>query len=163
MASQQLVPAVINALINGGIAWGMHRGTASLPLWGDGGYATDLLATGVLLPGITWLIMHPLLHRQAAAGKAPSTDGVPPPWLAARLPATLWAGSAAIGLAGLAVGAAACALAQGLGAPSFAGTTYALVKGLYGGLLPVLLQPAMVFAILREAPSAVAGAAPTRS
>ena len=148
--SQQLIPALINALINGWIAWAMHSDEAAVPLWGHGGYATDLIATGVLLPGITWLILWPLLRRQAATGKAPTTDGVPSPWLSRLFPGTLWGGAAMAGALGGAVGVLAVAVLHVGGAPAMPGRGYALFKGLYGGLLPVLLQPSMVWAILHR-------------
>lgn len=151
IVSQQVAPAIINALINGWIAWGMHREPSAVELWGDGGYATDLIATGVLLPGITWLIVHPMLRKQAAAGKAPVTDGVPVPRLAPFLPAGFWSGAAVIGAVGGGIGLLMSGLMHLLGAPSFSGGEYAWFKGLYGGLLPVLLQPSMVFAILGRA------------
>jgi hypothetical protein len=43
-----------------------------------------------------------------------------------------------------------------LGAPSMPGTGYAVFKAAYAGLLTVLLQPAMVFGILRGTPAAAA-------
>ncbi|MBL0089944.1 MAG: hypothetical protein IPP44_25970 [Ideonella sp.] len=151
IATQQLVPALVNAALNGWIAWAMHREAVGLALWGGSGYASDLLVTGALLPGITWLILRPLLRHQALAGKAPVTRGVPVPWLSHLMPATLWAGLAVIALLGTGIGLMCCVAAQLAGAPAIAGTDYAWVKGLYGGLLPWLLQPAMVFAALRGA------------
>lgn len=149
MVSQQLAPAIINALINGGIAWAMHRGKDAVALWGPGGYWTDLMATGILLPGLTWMILHPLTRWQARQGKAPATAGVPTPPLAGWIPAGFWGGSAITGALGGAIGALAIGVMHALGAPSMSGGTYAVFKGLYGGMFPVLLQPAMVFAILR--------------
>lgn len=149
VVSQQVVPFVINAVLNGWIAWAMHRGEDAVPLWGTHGYAGDLVATGILLPGITWLILRPLLLKQAAVGKAPARDGVPEPWLSRHLPGTHWRGAAVIGLAGGAIGLLASGLAHALGLLSMPPAAYALCKGLYGGMLSVLLQPAMVFAILR--------------
>lgn len=160
IVSQQLTPALINALINGGIAWAMHKDKAALALWGAGGYWSDLLATGILLPGLTWMILHPLTRWQARQGKAPATGGVPRPLLASRLPSGLWTGAAATGGLGGAIGLLAIGLMQVLGAPSMGGGTYAVFKGIYGGLFPVLLQPAMVFAILRPAAAGAAAPAP---
>ncbi len=151
VVSQQLVPALINAAINGWIAWEMHEDAAAVHLWGEHGYATDLVATGILLPGITWLILRPLLLKQAAAGKAPATDGVPRPWASALLPGSLWGGAAAVGVLGGVIGLVAAGIMHLLGAPAMPGGTYAVFKGLYGGLLPVLLQPSMVWAILGQA------------
>lgn len=151
IVSQQLVPGLINALINGWIAWKMHQDAAAVHLWGEHGYATDLVATGVLLPGITWLILWPLLFKQAAAGKAPATDGLPRPWASGLLPGALWRGAVAAGILGGLIGLLVVGVMHWLGAPSMPGTTYAVFKGLYGGLLPVLLQPSMVWAILARA------------
>ena len=149
--SQQVVPAIINALINGGIAWAMHRGKDAVALWGEAGYWTDLVATGVLLPGLTWMILHPLLRWQQRQGKAPATAGVPAPRLQRGLPAGFWSGAAVCALLGGAIGLLATGVLHGLGAPSMSGGAYAVFTGLYGGMFPVLLQPAMVFAIRRGA------------
>jgi hypothetical protein len=137
----------------------MHGDKASLPLWGDDSYAVDLIATGVLLPGITWLILRPLLLKQAAKGKAPSTDGVPQPLGSRVMPSTLWGGAAVIGLVGGLIGLATAGMLQVLGAPDVPGTAYAAWKAVYCGLFPVLLQPAMVFAILRPVTQVPARAA----
>lgn len=151
VVSQQLVPFVINAVLNGWIAWAMHHEEPALPLWGEHGYAMDLVATGVLLPGITWLILWPLLRKQAAAGKAPALEGVPQPWCSGHMPGSLWSGAATIGILGGLVGLAVAVMLHLLGAPAMPGPGYAVFKGLYGGILPVLLQPSMVFAILDRA------------
>ncbi|WP_050460994.1 hypothetical protein [Herbaspirillum autotrophicum] len=55
--TQQLLPG----LINGAIAWAIHAGDSVIGLWDRGAYANDLLATGFLLPAITWFILRPLL------------------------------------------------------------------------------------------------------
>jgi len=151
IVSQQLIPFVINAVLNGWIAWAIHKNDTALPLWGSNGYATDLIATGLLLPSITWLILWPLLFKQAAAGRAPATDGIPQPWGIRLMPSALWRGAVVIGLIGGFFGLVVAVIMQALGAPAMTGQNYAIFKGVYGGLFPVLLQPAMVFAILRQA------------
>lgn len=151
--SQQVVPAAINAVLNGWIAWAMHHDEVALPLWGHDGYAGDLVATGILLPGITWLILRPLLLKQAAAGKAPALQGIAPPWASRFLPDTLWRGAAVIGLIGGLVGLLVAVVVHALGAPAIPGEAYGFWKGLYGGLLPVLLQPSMTYAVLRRSAS----------
>ncbi|MDB5870358.1 MAG: hypothetical protein JWP96_2690 [Polaromonas sp.] len=147
--TQQVMPGLTNGLINGGIAWAIHRGETSLGLWERGGYAGDLLATGFFLPAITWLILQPLLRRQARAGKAPVLAGLPVPWLTRWMMPSLWAGGLTAGLIGMGLlGGGAVLAMQGLGAPEFSGNGYAVFKGVYGAWLAVILQPAMVFAIL---------------
>ena len=150
IVSQQVVPALINGLINGAIAWAMHRHTLELGLWDRGAYAIDLLATGFLLPAISWLIILPLLQRQAAAGKAPMLAGVPRPRLLHWMPSTRWGGTAMIGLMGmLLVGGGVVLALQLAGSPDFSGSGYAVFKTAFGALVTVVLQPVMVFAALR--------------
>ena len=154
--SQQLTPGLINALINGLIAWSMHRNTAVLGLWTEGGYATDLIATGLLLPAISWLILKSLLGRQVRQGKAPQLDALPPPKLLPFMPNGLWRGAFVIGLMGMIlVGLSSVLLLQVLGSPEIVGGDYALFKGLFALLLTVVLQPTMVFAAVKHAKSQV--------
>ncbi len=149
--TQQLLPGLINGLLNGGIAWAAHRGESAIGLWDRGAYASDLLATGLLLPGISWFILRPLLRRQAQVGKAPVLDGLAAPWLARWMSPSLWGGGLAIGLMGFALLGGGSVLAmQALGAPEFDGNGYAWFKGAYGALVTVILQPVMVFAALRR-------------
>lgn len=151
IVAQQLTTGLINGLINGGIAWALHRGDTAIGLWDRGAYAHDLLATGFLLPTITWLILRPLLRRQARAGKAPRLDGLPTPWLARWMMPSLWGGALAIGLIGMGLlGGSAVLAMQLVGAPEFSGDGYAVFKGAYGALLAAALQPAMVFAALGQ-------------
>lgn len=150
--SQQLIPGLINALINGIIARSMHSPDTRLGLWDQGAYAHDLLATGFLLPAITWWILRPLLRSQETKGKAPDLHGVRIPWLSRWMPNTVWGGALAIGLMGmLLVGGGSALALQLLGAPYFGGTDYAWVKGGFALLLSLCLQPTMVFAALRTA------------
>lgn len=155
--TQQVLPGLINGLLNGGIAWAQHRDAATLGLWDQGAYATDLLATGFLLPAISWLIVRSLLRHQATSGKAPVLSGLSKPWLLRWMRPSLWGGTAAIGLMGMVlVGGGAVLALQLLGSPGFVGTDYALFKGAYGALLTLVLQPVMVFAALapHQAPMA---------
>lgn len=148
--TQQIVPGLINGLINGGIAWAIYHTSALVGLWDHGAYGTDLLATGFLMPAITWPILRSILSRQVAKGKAPIIDGMPTPWLARFMPNTLWGGVVVIGLIGMLIfGGAIVAVMQVL-APSFDGNSYAVLKGLYAMALTIALQPVMVFAVLDQ-------------
>lgn len=148
IVNQQLVPSLINGLINGAIAWAIYHASAHVGLWDDGAYAHDLLATGLLLPAISWPILRSILSHQIATGKMPVLDGVPTPWLARFMPRTLWGGGAVIALAGLFFGAASVAAMQLSGAPAFDGNGYALLKSVYAAALTFALQPVMIFAAL---------------
>jgi len=150
--SQQLTPGLINGLINGLIAWSMHRHTAALGLWTQGAYAIDLMATGFLLPAISWLILRPLLGRQFRQGTAPQLEALPPPKLLKFMPRGLWLGTLVIGLMGMTlVGCVCVVLLQWLGSPDIVGSDYAWFKGLFGLLLTLILQPTMVYAAIDHA------------
>lgn len=74
--SQQIDRGLINASINGVIASATHRGAAAVALRHDGSHATDRVATGLVLPGSTWLIVDALWRGRSRRGKAPALDGV---------------------------------------------------------------------------------------
>ena len=157
--SQQLIPGLINGLINGAIAGSMHGAESRLGLWDQGAYAHDLLATGLLLPAITWWILRPLLRSQSAKGKAPDLQGVPNPRLLRWMHAGVWSGALAIGLMGmLLVGGGSTLVLHLLGAPDFSGTDYVYLKGGFALLLTFCLQPTMVFAALRTSAQATQAA-----
>ena len=158
--SQQLTPGLINGVINGAIAWSMHRQTPVIGLWEEGGYATDLIATGFLLPAITWFIVKPLLARQVGQGKALHLGDLPTPKLLPYMPTGTGSGALAIGLMGmLLVGGACVLLLQLLGSPDILGADYALFKGLFALLLTIVLQPTMVFAAVNDAQTKAQGQA----
>jgi hypothetical protein len=71
---ESVFAGLINVVINGGFVWLLMRSEAAIPLWGDPCIGTDLLATGFLLPFITWLIVSPLVRRQVKAGKLPALE-----------------------------------------------------------------------------------------
>jgi hypothetical protein len=61
--------AVVNLLINAGIAALLFRGHAIVPLWGQQSIAGDTIGTTFLLPLLTCLIVTPLARRQVRAGR----------------------------------------------------------------------------------------------
>jgi hypothetical protein len=82
IVEQGVGAAIFNLLFNAFIAWALFRRLDVVPLWGDRSVAGDTIATGVLLPLLTCLIVTRLVRRHVAAG------GVPP--LADRPPAVAW-------------------------------------------------------------------------
>jgi hypothetical protein len=68
---QGVVPGVVNFLIVGGIAWAMFGSQSELPMFGTTSVASELLATGYLLPLITCLINGPIVRSQVKSGKLP--------------------------------------------------------------------------------------------
>jgi hypothetical protein len=145
----RVLPGAINGSINGVLAWMVHGSATSIGLWTEGAYAKDLVVTGFLLPSISWLIVRPVLRRQAGAGDSLDIAALPSPWLRNRMPTSLWGGAMAIGAVGTLLGAMAVLVMQALGGPSFSGTAYIAFKSAYSALLAGMLQPTLVFAALQ--------------
>lgn len=160
LIGQRLAPAAANFLINGLIAWWLHQDTLQLPLWGGSGYALDLMLTAALIPSITWLVVLPMLRKQAAKGKAPVLAGVPRPALERLIPDQRWPGFWAAFVIGLVVcgGVTVLALAA-LGAPAMSGTAFPWFKGAFSAMVAFVMQPALVFAALRKPPATLPAAA----
>jgi hypothetical protein len=78
--------ALLNLAINGVIAWLVFRGAAVVPLWGPVGIASDTLATSLILPFLTGVIVPSLTAWHVRAGRLTSLASVRPrvaPWLPA--------------------------------------------------------------------------------
>ena len=148
--SLRLLPAAINGLINGTLAWMVHGTTASIGLWTEGAYGIDLLVTGFLLPSISWLIVRQLLRKQAAEGKRHDVATLPSPWLRHIMPTALLGGALVIGAAGTVLGAVAVLALQTLGGPSFSGSAYVAFKYAYSALLAGLLHPTLMYAAVQS-------------
>ena len=81
LVDQGLIPAVIDAAINGGIAWALVRGP--VPLWppatgehaDDPAVGPDLLITAVLLPVLTAVITERVIRWQVRSGDLPPLGG----------------------------------------------------------------------------------------
>jgi hypothetical protein len=68
LLEQGVGAAVVNFMLNAGIAALTFRGAATVPLWGQQSIAGDTIGTTFLLPLITCLIVTPLAQRQLRAG-----------------------------------------------------------------------------------------------
>lgn len=62
---------LINVVLNAIIAWAILRSHAEIPLWGEGSMGPDLIATGILLPLLTCVIVSRVIRGQVASGKLP--------------------------------------------------------------------------------------------
>lgn len=152
---QCLVAGVINVVINAGIAWGLLRTHLAIPLWGETSMGVDLLATSILLPFISCLIVSRIIRGQVKNGKLPALEKhqVPargfhrrPTWLRG-----LW-----LALLGLAFAAAPLValltLAEANPVPVL---SFVAFKGAWAGLLAAALTPALAWWALAEASDAV--------
>ncbi len=69
---QGLIPGCCNFIINGGIAWWLNRELEFLPMWGsewgEASIGVDTIATALLLPLITCLIVTPIIAKKVRSG-----------------------------------------------------------------------------------------------
>jgi hypothetical protein len=59
----------VNVVINGAIGWLLFRSIAEIPLWGETSVGGDLLATALLLPLLSGLIVSKIVGRKPRMGK----------------------------------------------------------------------------------------------
>lgn len=71
---QCIHPFLFNFVINGVIAFLITRSHPTLPLWGDGSIGVDLIATSILLPLLTAVIVSRVIRGQVAKGKIAALD-----------------------------------------------------------------------------------------
>jgi len=148
LRDQALYPAFFNALFNGAITWLLFRSREVAALWGEGGFAIDLLATAFLLPLISCLIVSPLVTRQVSSGKLSPLES------AAVWP--LWSRALLLGFAGLLFAAVPLVLLLSLlQAPELQLSTqdYALYKALWTALIAAAVTPVIAWWALQAASS----------
>jgi len=151
VVDQGAIPIVINLLLNGGIAWLLFRSVASVPLWGESSIGVDLIATAILLPFLTCVIVSPLVAAQVRSGKL---SRVP----SHQLPSTGWSQRPVVvrGLflaAGCLVFAAAplvTALTLGQSRP-FEVNDFIAFKALWAALLAAAVTPVVAWWALMHA------------
>ena len=146
--------AFVNFAINAAIAWALFRGMERVPLWGDQSIMGDTIATSVILPFITSLIVTPLARRRVRGGHLP-----PLGWTRASHPVLRWLPRStalrglAVGLLGLLVlapiayGALAAAGVGSLGTRAFI-----LFKAGYAATEGLLVTPVLALWAIAELP-----------
>lgn len=93
--------ALLNAGINGAIAWAVFHRMAVVPLWGAVGIATDTVATSIILPVLTCVIVTLLTNWHVRAGRLPPLTSFVGSFAALRLPEGVWARAGSLALASL--------------------------------------------------------------
>ena len=149
---EALANGIINAFINGGRAWLMLGGGDSLTPGGDNSYIADTVVTAFVLPFILSLIVISLTRRKRRAGKISAVElyaEKPLHNAISRFTERVW--SQALLLAVIAVLVTA-PLVIGLlwtaGLPDIPPATYAVLKGVWCGILAAaLVLPAFLLAL----------------
>ncbi|MEL0168086.1 MAG: hypothetical protein VW877_08150 [Pseudomonadaceae bacterium] len=152
---------IINALLNGGIAWALLHGKSMLTLQGEEGIAVDLVITAFLLCLLLSWITIALQRRKVSSGQFPE---VPAERFSALrkviryLPDRPFGAALCIGLAGTLVYAApTITLLSLLGIEQLSVSHYLIFKTLWTGLIAALTCPlAVLFPLFKQQ----AGSAP---
>lgn len=149
---QMIVPAVINFLLNAGIAWLIFHARAPVPVWGESGFAQDALATLFLLPFLTCLIVTPLVRHTLRSGKI-----APLSWhrrahpLLKLLPENVLGRAIVLGLFGVAAGGAVVLGGLLLSGTQTLSLVYAVVlKGIYAAVLACVVSPPIAVWVLAD-------------
>ncbi len=147
---ESLSNLVINLLINGGLAYWLLHEHPAIFAWGENGYGPDLLLTGFLLSFIISAIFIWMHRAKRAKGVWPGLNSDEQGW-ARHLPTNTWLAAVCFGVIGLTVAApvllAVLWLAQ---IQSLTPLQYALLKGIWAGVLAALLVPAAIRLGLRQ-------------
>ena len=69
-----IMPAVVNLLLNGAIAWTAFQSLLYVPLWGVQSISSDILGTTFMLPFITFLFITPLARREVYRNRFPAIE-----------------------------------------------------------------------------------------
>jgi aminoglycoside phosphotransferase (APT) family kinase protein len=141
--------AVLNALINAGIAWASAGDHDTIPLWATSGPSTitDTVGTLFLLPLITCLLVTTAVRRDTRAGTL-----TPRRELVHALPSNRLARGAVLGAATVCIAAppAVAALAA-LDFGDISATTFVVYKAALGVALGALVTPFIAIAAMSDA------------
>lgn len=141
---------IINLVLNSAIAYALMRSRTEITAWGNDGYGQDLLVTAFLLSTILGAIFIAMTRSKRAKGQlvAAGDDGPGLTWL---FPYSPWLAAPWIGVLGavLAVPPLLGLLAL-FGVDALTPTAYALIKGVWAGLLAGIVVPIAIRQGLRE-------------
>ena len=147
-----IVPAIINFILNGLIAWLTFRGRRSVAVWGSGGIVTDTILTLFLLPALTCLLVVPIVWQIVERGDQSAVSWRRSDvWWLAWLPNDKWARAVAVGMATVFCGSfLLLGLLYMLRIENLSTSGYILFKAGYGGLLGASITPLLALASLAD-------------
>ena len=153
LLEQGIGSVVINLVLNAGIAWLLFRGLAVVPLWGDQSIAGDTIATTLILPFLTCLIVTRLAHGEVRKGRFDA-----PAWrrgshaVLGRLPGKTLARAVVIAVASVIIFVPpALAAFSILGITELPFRTFLIFKSIYAGILGGLVAPVIALSALGDA------------
>lgn len=145
---EAIVNGVTNAFFNGIIAWFLLKDSGFMPFGGGAGIAVDIAATAAILLFIVALIVIPLNRRQVRKGTLPAFAWDQDKFLHRfwqRFPDGLLGKAFCFALLGIVVVAPVSYLPYLLlGIEGMDGRTYAIVKGIWAGIMAGIMVVPMI-------------------
>jgi len=163
LLEQGVGAAIFNFALNAGIAWLLFRHLDTVPIRGQQSIAGDTIATSLILPFLTCLIVTRLVRGHMRAGKVASLG-----WTRAShpvlgwLPRTTARRGVALGVACIALLAPLAFVALGLlGVAGLPFWRFVLFKAAFAALAAALVTPLVALWAIAEAPVPRESATPT--
>ena len=135
---------VLNVILNAGIAYATFHSVAKINPWGEQSYGNDLMLTGFVLCAILGSLFIVITRRKQRAGQlmAVGHEGLN---LARFVPYNPWLAGIWLGILGLVLAVPALiGILTLLGVSSLSPVTYAIVKGLWAGILAAIVVPVAI-------------------
>ncbi len=149
---------VINVLLNATIAYTTLGGLSEISTWGEHSYGRDLILTAFLLSAILSGIFIGMYRRKRRRGDvtATGTEGQALAWL---LPYNPWFTAPWIGILGATISVPPLlGLLALLDIGTLAPLSYALIKGVWAGVLAAIIVPIAILQGLRSRPGSTSAA-----
>lgn len=144
---ERIINGLVNAAINGGLAWYLFKAKPLLELWGGEGFGADLMASAFIMLFIVALIVVSIFRRKARLGEISATwdNGR---WLhrqLQRFPQSLLGSASLFGLIGMLVFVPPTLLLLSLSnMTEFTPAQYAIFKGCWAGSLAAIMVGSMI-------------------
>jgi hypothetical protein len=145
--SERIISGLVNAAINGGLAWYLFKAKPVLLLWGSEGFGADIMVTAFIMLFIVALIVVPIFRRKAQLGNISATwdNGR---WLhrqLQRLPHSLLGIAIIFGLVGMLVFVPPTLLVLSVSnITELTPAQYAIFKGCWAGSLAAVMVGSMI-------------------
>ncbi|WP_372873883.1 hypothetical protein [Pseudomonas sp.] len=145
--SERIISGLVNAAINGGLAWYLFKTKPLLLLWGSEGFGVDLMATAFIMLFIVALIVVPIFRRKVRQGTISATwDN--DRWLhrqLQRFPHSLLGSAILFGLIGMVVFVPPSLLVLSVShITELSPAQYAIFKGCWAGSLAAVMVGSMI-------------------
>lgn len=131
----------VNLVLNGLIAWMLLRGRPAFGAWGEHGYGPDMMATGFILAALVGVIVIKIHRAKRLKGEFENLPDAALGVLASVARRGDWGNALLFGLAGALLSAGFVGMLMLLPLPPFEPQTYAVVKGVWAGVLAALVVP----------------------